>query len=53
MQDRIDYIYYKGDHWNAVDSVMISGHPVRYPSDHGAVITTFMYGSRHVIEIAV
>ncbi len=41
FQDRIDYIFYKGDILKAVDSKIIDTHPVSYPSDHAAVLTTF------------
>ena len=38
---RIDFIYYKGTGVEPVDSKMIDTHPVRFPSDHAAVITEF------------
>ncbi len=38
---RIDYIFYKGKNLRAVSSKVISGHPVKFPSDHNAVITIF------------
>ncbi len=41
FQDRIDYIFYKGSTLKAVDSETIDTHPVKYPSDHAAVLTTF------------
>ena len=34
-------IYYKGKDIKAIQSEMIDKHPVRYPSDHAAVVTTF------------
>ncbi len=41
FKDRIDYIYYKGDQIKPVRSFTISTHPVKYPSDHAAVVTVF------------
>lgn len=41
FQDRIDYIFYCGSKLKAIDSETIDTHPVRYPSDHAAVMTTF------------
>ncbi|WP_409342041.1 endonuclease/exonuclease/phosphatase family protein [Paenibacillus sp. MBLB4367] len=41
MQDRIDYIYYKGAKLQASGSRVIDTHPVSFPSDHAAVVTTF------------
>lgn len=41
LQYRIDFIYYKGKDIKAIQSEMIDKHPVRYPSDHAAVVTTF------------
>lgn len=41
IQDRIDYIYYKGSALRPVDARVIDTHPVRYPSDHAAVVVTF------------
>ncbi len=38
---RIDYIFYKGKNLKPVSSEVISGHPVKFPSDHNAVITIF------------
>jgi endonuclease/exonuclease/phosphatase family metal-dependent hydrolase len=39
-QDRIDYIFYQGD-LLALNSRTIDTHPVQFPSDHAAVLTTF------------
>ncbi|GCE50821.1 exonuclease III [Thermosporothrix hazakensis] len=44
--DRIDYIYYRnttqrGATLQPLASLVIESHPERYPSDHGAVLTTF------------
>ena len=38
---RIDRIYYKGDGFRAIDAHMYRWHPVKWPSDHPAVIVTF------------
>lgn len=40
-QDRIDYIFVKGNKLRTLDSKVIESHKVRYPSDHAAVVTTF------------
>ncbi|MEN7548259.1 endonuclease/exonuclease/phosphatase family protein [Rapidithrix thailandica] len=40
-QDRIDYIYFKGKKLKVIDSQMLDKHPVKWPSDHAAVLTTF------------
>lgn len=40
FKDRIDYIYYKGK-LRPVKSFTITTHPVRYPSDHAALVTVF------------
>nr|WP_198160647.1 endonuclease/exonuclease/phosphatase family protein [Pedobacter panaciterrae] len=41
FKDRIDYIYYKGNDLIPLTSDVIETHKVAYPSDHGAVLTTF------------
>jgi len=41
FKDRIDYIYYKGSKIKAIASKTIDQHPVKYPSDHAALLTTF------------
>ena len=41
QQDRIDFIYYRGDCLEARDSVIIDEHPQGFPSDHAAVVTEF------------
>ncbi|RPD38663.1 endonuclease/exonuclease/phosphatase family protein [Chitinophaga barathri] len=41
FKDRIDYIYYKGKNLKALQSEVLNRHPVRWPSDHAAVVTTF------------
>lgn len=43
IQYRIDFIYYQGKKIKAVTSEMIDKHPVRFPSDHAAMITTFKF----------
>ncbi|WP_455585020.1 LamG-like jellyroll fold domain-containing protein [Bacteroides sp.] len=43
LQYRIDFIYYQGKNVKAVKSEMIDRHPIRFPSDHAAMITTFKF----------
>ncbi|MFC0774928.1 LamG-like jellyroll fold domain-containing protein [Terrimonas alba] len=43
FRDRIDYIYYKGKQLKPTRSFTINTHPVKYPSDHAAVVTVFNY----------
>lgn len=38
---RIDFIFYKGLGVRPKESRMIDGHPVRFPSDHAAMLTVF------------
>ena len=38
---RIDRVYYKGNGFQAIDAHMYRWHPVKWPSDHPAVIVTF------------
>ena len=40
--DRIDYIYYQGKGLSPIYSKVIDYHPIMFPSDHAAVITTFL-----------
>ena len=40
-QDRIDYIYFRGEQLSPRDSVMIDRHQVKFPSDHAAVVVRF------------
>ncbi len=40
-QDRIDYVYYRGAHLHCTDARVIDQHPVQWPSDHAAVLSTF------------
>lgn len=41
FKDRIDYIFYRSEKISPIRSVTISTHPVKYPSDHAALLTTF------------
>jgi endonuclease/exonuclease/phosphatase family metal-dependent hydrolase len=41
LQDRIDFIYYKGDKLKPVTSYIIDNHPYGFPSDHAALVTVF------------
>jgi exonuclease III len=41
MTDRIDYVYYKGAGFDAVEATVIAEHAVRFPSDHAAVAVRF------------
>ncbi len=41
LQDRIDYIFYKGDMLKPVTSYVIDNHPYGFPSDHAALVTVF------------
>ncbi len=43
FQDRVDYIYYKGSSLSPISSTVINIHPQGFPSDHGAVMTTFQW----------
>ncbi|MBE8712637.1 endonuclease/exonuclease/phosphatase family protein [Sphingobacterium hungaricum] len=40
FQDRIDYIYIKSKTVKIINSKIINSHPVKYPSDHAALLTT-------------
>jgi len=40
-QDRIDFIYHRGDTLRAVSSRVLDDHKQGFPSDHAAVLTTF------------
>lgn len=35
-QDRIDYVYYRGDAWHVEDAKILRSHPRGWPSDHAA-----------------
>ena len=39
-QDRIDYVYARGDRWTVEGSRVLSSHPDGWPSDHAAVLST-------------
>ncbi len=41
VRDRIDYIYYIGNQLEPLYSKVVDYHPVMFPSDHAAVVTTF------------
>lgn len=41
LQYRIDFIFYKGRGVKVRESRMIETHPVRFPSDHAAMLTVF------------
>ena len=41
LRDRIDYIYYQGKQLGVIASEVVDYHPVQFPSDHAAVVTTF------------
>ncbi|MFG0262338.1 MAG: endonuclease/exonuclease/phosphatase family protein, partial [Novipirellula sp. JB048] len=40
-QDRIDFIYYRSNAWQATESRVIEQHAEKFPSDHSAVLTRF------------
>ena len=42
-QDRIDFIFYKGEKLRVMDSKVINKHPIRFPSDHAAVVSVFKF----------
>lgn len=39
-QDRIDYVYARGDNWSVIESKVLSNHADGWPSDHAAVLST-------------
>ncbi|MEM7478187.1 MAG: endonuclease/exonuclease/phosphatase family protein [Planctomycetota bacterium] len=39
-QDRIDFIFCKSQHLETDSSKVIRNHPIKFPSDHAAVLTT-------------
>ncbi|MEL7497500.1 MAG: endonuclease/exonuclease/phosphatase family protein [Planctomycetota bacterium] len=43
QQDRIDYIYYRGTGLEAGESIVIDSHDQKFPSDHAAVVTRFVW----------
>lgn len=44
LQYRIDFIFYKGRGVKVRESRMIETHPVRFPSDHAAMLSVFRLG---------
>lgn len=46
FKDRIDYIYYKGDQLQPLTAWTITTHPVKYPSDHAALVVEFKLTSK-------
>lgn len=43
IQDRIDFIHWRGASLRATESHKIDTHPLRFPSDHAAVVSTFAW----------
>ena len=43
FQDRIDFIYCKSNRLRVVDAEVIDLHKEKFPSDHAAVIATYVY----------
>ncbi|WP_052496148.1 endonuclease/exonuclease/phosphatase family protein [Pedobacter lusitanus] len=43
VRDRIDFIYFKGNKLNPIESRVIDYHPVMFPSDHAAVMSIFQW----------
>ena len=43
QQDRIDFIYYRGNQLVTRDAVVIDEHPEKFPSDHAAMMTEFSW----------
>jgi endonuclease/exonuclease/phosphatase family metal-dependent hydrolase len=41
-QDRIDFIYYRSKDWRASQAQVIRDHAIKFPSDHAAVVATFV-----------
>ncbi len=39
-QDRIDYVYARGNNWRVLDSRVLSQHPDGWPSDHAATFAS-------------
>jgi endonuclease/exonuclease/phosphatase (EEP) superfamily protein YafD len=44
-QDRIDYVYYQGEKLDPTTADVISSYPDVFPSDHAAVIVTFIWNN--------
>lgn len=45
-EDRIDFIYHKGPGLTSTGSTHIDSHPLLFPSDHSAVVTSFALSGR-------
>ena len=45
QQDRIDYVYYRGNGLEARESSVVDTHGEKFPSDHAAVVTEFDWNS--------
>jgi len=45
IPNRIDYIFFKGKKLTPVSSYLINDHPLGFPSDHAALVTTFHWMS--------
>ncbi|WP_075591587.1 endonuclease/exonuclease/phosphatase family protein [Labilibacter marinus] len=41
-KDRIDFIYYKGNHIKATNAAIVDSTTALFPSDHAAVLVTFL-----------
>ena len=44
-QDRIDFVYYRGEGVRTTSAAMIDTHHEKFPSDHAAVMATLRFGS--------
>lgn len=40
-QDRIDFVFYRADRWQAASASVVREHPDKFPSDHAAVVARF------------
>jgi len=40
-QDRIDFVFYRADTWQAKGAKVVREHSVKFPSDHAAVVASF------------
>ena len=45
-QDRIDYVYVRGNGWRIEDATILSEHPRGWPSDHAASLTVLQLETR-------
>ncbi|WP_430935926.1 LamG-like jellyroll fold domain-containing protein [Saccharicrinis sp. 156] len=41
--DRIDFVFYKGNHLKAIDAAVVDSTTALFPSDHAAVLITFQW----------